>query len=289
VHEALVEVALGRRRSAPELLEQLVRVEAPAVAHEGEALGDARRVGHFREDRRMQRAPVVIFVHGAWHGPWVWKAVIERLTVEGIRSVAVDLPSKGFETALLGDLHDDAETVRAAVDAAGGPALVVAHSYGGLPVSEGLADSANVAHLIYLAAFMLEPGQSLLGLRGGVEPEWWITSEDGRTLTPDDPEHVFYNDCSPEVAEAAAAALVPHRKDVFSQQLRAAAWQTVPSTYVICERDNAIPPAVQERMAEHAGTVSHIDAGHSPFLSRPHDVQAIIQETLAVVVAEAGA
>ena len=235
----------------------------------------------------MQRAPVVILVHGAWHGPWAWQAVIERLTVEGIRSVAVDLPSKGFETALLGDLHDDAEAVRAAVDAAGAPALVVAHSYGGLPVSEGLAGCANVAHLIYLTAFMLEAGQSLLGLRGGVEPEWWVTSEDGRTMLPDNPKHVFYNDCTPEVAEAAAAALVPHRKDAFRQELRAAAWQSAPSTYVICERDNAIPPAAQEHMSGHADTVSRLDAGHSPFLSRPHDVTAIIQETLAVVVAEA--
>jgi pimeloyl-ACP methyl ester carboxylesterase len=213
--------------------------------------------------------------------------VIQRLTAEGIRSVAVDLPSKGFETALLGDLHDDAEAVRAAVDAAGGPALVVAHSYGGLPVSEGLAGCANAAHLIYLAAFMLEPGQSLLGVVGGVEPDWWMTSEDGRTLLPGNPEHVFYNDCTPEVASAAAAALEPHRKDVFSQELRAAAWQAIPSTYVVCERDNAIPPAAQEHMASHAGTVSHLDASHSPFLSRPHDVTAIIQETLAVVVAEA--
>jgi len=54
----------------------------------------------------MQRAPVVILVHGAWHGPWAWEGVIERLTAEGIRTVAVDLPSKGVETALLGDLHD---------------------------------------------------------------------------------------------------------------------------------------------------------------------------------------
>jgi pimeloyl-ACP methyl ester carboxylesterase len=235
----------------------------------------------------MRRAPVVILVHGAWHGPWAWEGVSERLTGEGIRSVAVDLPSKGFETALLGDLHDDAETVRAAVDTAGGPALVVAHSYGGLPVGEGLAGCANAAHLIYLAAFMLEPGQSLLGLRGGVEPEWWRTSEDGRTVTPADPGHVFYNDCAPAVAEAAAARLAPQRKDVFVQGVRAAAWQGVPSTYVICRRDNAIPPAAQERMSAQADTVSRLDSSHSPFLSRPHDVTAIIQETLAVVVAEA--
>jgi hypothetical protein len=40
-------------------------------------------------------------------------------------------------------------------------------------------------------------------------------------------------------------------------------------------------------MAARAGTISRIDAGHASFLSRPHDVQAIIQETLAVVVVEA--
>ena len=231
----------------------------------------------------MQPAPVVILVHGAWHGAWAWAWIIERLTAEGIRSVAVDLPSKGRDTSALGDLYDDAETVRAAIAAAGGPALVVAHSYGGLPVSEG---GAGAAHLVYLAAFMLEPGQSLLGRRGGVEPKWWITSDDGQTLLPDDPKHVLYADCPPDVAECAAAALVPHHKLVFTQELRTAAWQTVPSTYVVCERDNAIPPALQELMAQHAGTISRIDSNHAPFLSRPGEVTAIIQETLAAVVAQ---
>jgi hypothetical protein len=136
---------------------------------------------------------------------------------------------------------------------------------------------------------MLAPGQSLLGLRNGVEPDWWRTSDDGRTLLPDNPEHVFYNDCTPQDAEWAVGQLVPQRKDVFTQELSAAAWMSVPSTYVICERDNAIPRAAREHMALFADTVSRLDAGHSPFLSRPRDVTTIIQETLAVVVAEAGA
>ena len=235
----------------------------------------------------MEPAPVVILVHGAWHGPWAWASVSDLLAGEGIRSLAVDLPSKGADTAALGDLHDDAEVVRAAVEGAGAPALVVAHSYGGLPVSEGLAGSANAAHLIYIAGFMLAPGESLLGLRDGVEPEWWLTSDDGRTVLPDTPVHTFYADCEPPLAASAAAALLPHRKDAFRQEQRAAAWQSVPSTYVVCGRDNAIPPAAQEAMSARAGTVSHIDSSHSPFLSRPAEVTAIIRETLAVVVAEA--
>jgi len=230
----------------------------------------------------MQPPPVVILVHGAWHGSWAWAEVIERLTGEGIRSSALDLPSKGRDAGALGDLHDDAEVVRAAIAGAGAPALVVAHSYGGLPVSEG---AAGAAHLIYLAAFMLEPGESLLGLRGGVPPDWWLPSEDGRTLLPDDPEHVFYADCPPAVARHAAARIVPQNRAVFEQELRAAAWHDVPSTYVICDRDNAVPPALQERMSARAGTVSHIDSSHSPFLSRPGEVTAIIQETLSAVIA----
>jgi len=235
----------------------------------------------------MEPAPVVILVHGAWHGPWAWAAVAGLLADDGIRTIAVDLPSKGADTAALGDLHDDAEVVRAAVDGAGAPALVVAHSYGGLPVSEGLEESGNAAHLIYLAAFMLAPGESLLGLRGGVEPEWWLTSEDGRTILPDDPLRTFYADCPPAVARRAAAAILPQRKACFSQELRAAAWQRVPSTYVVCTQDDAVPPAAQERMSARAGLVSHIASSHSPFLSRPGEVTAIIKETLAAVVAGA--
>ena len=198
----------------------------------------------------MQRAPVVILVHGAWHGPWAWEAVIERLTAEGIRTVAVDLPSKGFETALLGDLHDDAEAVRAAVDAAGGPALVVAHSYGGLPVSEGLAGCANLAHLIYLTAFMLEPGESLLGLRGGVEPEWWVTLRGRAHAHARQPQARLLQRLHARGRRGRCGGARPAAQGRLQPgaALRGLAART-PSTYVICERDNAIPPAAQERMS----------------------------------------
>ena len=213
---------------------------------------------------QMQPPPVVILVHGAWHGPWAWAEVIERLTAEGIRTIAVDLPSKGSETALLGDLHDDAEAVRAAVDAAGAPALVVAHSYGGLPVERGPGRCANAAHLLYLAAFMLEPGRVAARPArrrrlptGGSPPRTAARCSRTTRSTSSSPT------ARPRWPSARPRARAPAQATCSRQELRAAAWQTVPSTYVVCERDNAIPPALQERMAQRAGTVSRIDAGHS--------------------------
>jgi pimeloyl-ACP methyl ester carboxylesterase len=228
----------------------------------------------------MASEAVVIFVHGAFHGPWAWSEVVDRLDAGGVRTVCVSLPSAGLDTAALGDLHDDAEVVRAAIAAADGPAIVVAHSYAGVPTSEA---ATGAAHIVFLTAFVLEPGQSLLGLRGGIEPDWWLGSEDGRSILPDNPQHVFYNDCPPAVAERSAAAIVPQSRASFTQELGTAAWQTVPSTYVICERDNAIPPAVQEMLSRRAGTVIRLDSGHSPFLSRPDDVVTIVQTALATL------
>ncbi|WP_437307271.1 alpha/beta fold hydrolase [Sorangium sp. So ce388] len=59
------------------------------------------------------------------------------------------------------------------------------------------------------------------------------------------------------------------------------AWQELPSTYVICERDNAIPVFAQEAMSQRAREVRRLDAGHSPFLSRPDDVAALVRDVFA--------
>ena len=60
----------------------------------------------------------------------------------------------------------------------------------------------------------------------------------------------------------------------------AAAWQTVPSTYVICEQDRAVPPAVQQAMAARAGTVHRLESSHSPFFSRPDEVAEVVLNAL---------
>ena len=61
------------------------------------------------------------------------------------------------------------------------------------------------------------------------------------------------------------------------QPVQSVAWRDVPSTYVICDRDNAIPVPAQEAMAARADTTHRLQSDHSPFLSDPDAVAELIR------------
>jgi pimeloyl-ACP methyl ester carboxylesterase len=228
----------------------------------------------------MAPAPTLVLVHGAWHGPWVWRRLVEELSDLDVRTVA--LPSVGPDPAALGDLRTDAEAVRAAVTLVDGPVLVCAHSYGGMPATEGLAGMRNVVGLVYLSAFQLDIGESLLGAVGVNAPSWWDVHRTEGYVDALRPAEVFYEDVHPETARAAIDRLGHHSLAAFAQPLTRAAWRTIPSTYVVCERDAAIPVVAQETMAERAGRVLRMPSSHSPFLSRPAQLAGVLRAELAV-------
>jgi pimeloyl-ACP methyl ester carboxylesterase len=216
----------------------------------------------------------VLLVPGSWHGAWCYDAVAERLA--DLRVLAIDLPSNDGTAGLA----DDAAAVRAALDGLGEPALVVGHSYGGIAISEGAAGSTQAAALVYLCAFMLEPGQALLDAMHHELPPWIALDEAAGSHLAQDTEHSLYGDCPPEVAEAAAGRLTRQSIAAIATPQTVAAWQELPSTYVICEQDQAVPPPAQEAMASRAATVERLPSSHSPFLSRPDDVAAIVRQAL---------
>jgi pimeloyl-ACP methyl ester carboxylesterase len=94
-------------------------------------------------------------------------------------------------------------------------------------------------------------------------------------------ERVFFNDLTPELARAAAAALGPQSLLAMKQPLTQAAWHTIPSTYVIGERDAAIPHAMSKEFAGRAASVVRLDTSHSPFLSQPHQTATLLRFELA--------
>src|SRR5690349_24977634 len=79
-----------------------------------------------------------VLVHGSWHGAWCWHKVVPQLRALGHRVEAIDLPGHGRDRTELGSigLEDYAASVGAAIERAEGPAVVVAHSRGGIAASQ---------------------------------------------------------------------------------------------------------------------------------------------------------
>jgi pimeloyl-ACP methyl ester carboxylesterase len=229
----------------------------------------------------MTPAPTLLLVHGAWHGPWAWRRLVEELADLDVRTVS--LPSVGPDRSALGDLHTDAEAVRAAVTVVDGPVVVCAHSYGGMPVTEALKGVSNVVGLVYLCGFQLDVGDSLLSAVGGSAPSWWDVHRAERYVDPLRPFEIFYADVRPHTARGAVARLGHQALAAFEQPLTRAAWRTIPSTYVVCERDAVIPVAAQEMMAERADRVLRMPTSHSPFLSRPAQLAGVLRAELVAL------
>ncbi|MGW0585817.1 alpha/beta fold hydrolase, partial [Streptomyces sp. NPDC002920] len=86
----------------------------------------------------------------------------------------------------------------------------------------------------------------------------------------------FLHDCDPEVRAQAADHLARQSVRVTGQPVGAAAWQHVPSTYVVCAQDRGTPPRLQREFARRAGGVVELDTGHHPFLSQPAAVRDLL-------------
>jgi pimeloyl-ACP methyl ester carboxylesterase len=223
--------------------------------------------------------PTILLVHGAWHGAWCWDAVIPLLEARGRTVQAIDLPTVHAPNKAELALADDVQAVTDAVAAIDGPLVVVAHSYGGVPTTQALVGAANVQHIVYIAAFALDAGESLLGAVGGVPPTWWMV--DGPLTTAgnaaEPAEGLFFNDLPADVAAANVARLTSQATKPFGEEITQAAWATIPSTYILTERDAIFPVFAQEALSGRAGsTVHRFDTGHSPFLSQPQATADII-------------
>lgn len=54
----------------------------------------------------------------------------------------------------------------------------------------------------------------------------------------------------------------------------------MPTAYILCEKDNAIPSWLQEKHARNLGESARVvrfDSGHSPFLSRVEEVGNMVR------------
>ncbi|HEY7242879.1 MAG TPA: alpha/beta hydrolase family protein [Xanthobacteraceae bacterium] len=110
-----------------------------------------------------------VLVHGAWHGGWCWRRVSDALQRQGHKVFTPTLTGLGERSHLMSKdivlathISDVVNVIRWE-DLSG--ICLVAHSYGGWPVSGAIEQVGNrVGSVVYLDAFVPEHGQKGLDL-----------------------------------------------------------------------------------------------------------------------------
>jgi pimeloyl-ACP methyl ester carboxylesterase len=229
----------------------------------------------------------VVFIHGAFSrdGGWWWAPTAALLDRSGIASTAVALPSCGeagvAPTGAGPGLHDDAAATAAVLDD-GGPAILVAHSYGGIVASEA-GEHPAVRALVYVSSFLPAVGEDLATLSSGPDPVAVIPHADGSVSVDARDRDTFdarflYDVADPDLVSGAHDRLCPQSPVVFGAATTTAAWERIPSTYLVCAEERSTDPDLQRAQAARATTVHELPAGHFPFLSRPDLVAPRIEE-----------
>ncbi len=230
-----------------------------------------------------------VLIHGAWHGAWCWERVIPLLVSAGHTVVAPDLPGHGDDPTPLKEvkLSSYAGRICEVIDAQAEPVILVGHSMGGVAISQAAEQCAGrIRLLVYLAAFLLQDGQSLKDAEARipntvVAPNI-VLSEDGSSATvkPEVIRRGFYGDCNDGDVQWATSRLQPQATApiVTPVRISGANYGRVPRVYIECLRDAAITPPAQKAMytAMPCQRVYGLDAGHSPFISMPDKLVEIL-------------
>ncbi|KAH7305263.1 catalytic protein [Stachybotrys elegans] len=240
--------------------------------------------------------PSILFVQGSFQIPEVYSRLTAALEARHFHVVHPKLPSligqekPDFATK---SLVEDAEAVQSElkrlVEVEGKPVLVVMHSYGGLVGSQAVPEeltwakrnekglAGGVIHLFYFAAFILTIGQSVLGTFG--ESSNNIVYPDGR-FSLKDAANILYNDLPPKEAQFWESKIINQSYAVQSTEVTRAAYLYLPSTYMICQNDQAAPAQYQEMFAATAhADILKIEAGHSPWFTKNEELVDSIEKT----------
>jgi pimeloyl-ACP methyl ester carboxylesterase len=215
----------------------------------------------------------VVLVHGAFADGSGWEAVSKILEQDGYTVSVAQPPETSYA--------EDQKYTKAAIDAMGGPVVLVGHSYGGSIITEA-GNNPNVAALVYIAAFALDEGESCASIEQAVPQaskafkadssgNWWIEQAH---FAAD-----FAADVPPAVSHIMAISQVPISTDSFTHKVTNPAWKSKPTWYMVATADRSINPNQERMMAKraHAKTVE-VTASHVAYMSHPKETAKLIEE-----------
>jgi pimeloyl-ACP methyl ester carboxylesterase len=236
-----------------------------------------------------------VLVHGAWHGAWCWRRVVDLLHAQGHRAHAVTLTGVGDRVHLMSSLitlethiADVANTLL--VEELENVVLAV-HSYAGM-LGTAIADRMpeRLRHLVYVDAVVPRPGESWSSTHASATREARLLAAQA---SPD------YSFPAPDPAVFGLAnedhAWVQRRQTPHPGHTYQAALQfdpqrvaSVPRTFVDCVKPrlgtiDSIRPRVRDARfwdgawAGGAGMrIVELETGHDPMISAPADLARVL-------------
>jgi pimeloyl-ACP methyl ester carboxylesterase len=227
--------------------------------------------------------------HGAWSAGWAWKKMHPLIAARGHRLVTPTYTGLG-ERAHLANPSIDLEThIQDILNVISYEDLrdfvLIGHSYGGI-VATGVADRARgrMSQLIYLDAFVPKHDQCLLDFLPDSERQRMLTlpkSGDGWRVPP--------NPTPPDTSPADVEWLTSRRVEMpikcFETKLKLMGGEPgLPRSYIYATRAapvDAFRPFAERAKSEPDWHYFEIDASHSPHVTAPEALMALLEQIVA--------
>jgi pimeloyl-ACP methyl ester carboxylesterase len=220
------------------------------------------------------KARNVIFVHGLFADGSCWSEVIARLQPKGMNVTAVQNP--------LTSLKDAVKATQRVLARQDGPTVLVAHSFGGMIITEAGVDP-KVSALAYIAARAPDAGEDYTALAkqfptppasAGI-----VWSEDEGRLGEEAFLRDFAGDIPADKARVLYAVQAPFKRALLADKTTNAAWRSKPSWYAVSTEDRTIDPDIERFMAKRMGAKTiEVKASHLSLISQPDIITNLILE-----------
>lgn len=228
----------------------------------------------------MTSSPTIVLIAGHWLGAWAWDEVLEHLTANGSRAIAMTLPGLDADDPerTAKTLDDQAAAILDLIAQHGNqPVVLVAHSGANAPVSLVIDRHPELVHPVV----WVDSGPVATGTIFAADLPKDVEE---LPLPPFDSlaQQASLEGLSAEVLKRFRARAVPEPASVLRQpvELTNDARHMVPTTLVCCSIPGAQvlelaraghPMFAQVANLKHLNVID-LPTGHWPMWSRPHDL-----------------
>ncbi|HSV36360.1 MAG TPA: alpha/beta hydrolase family protein [Ramlibacter sp.] len=241
-----------------------------------------------------------VLVHGAWHGGWCWRRVVQALAAAGHRAHAVTLTGLGDRVHLMSPAITLETHITDVMDAMAAEEMddvvLAVHSYAGM-IGTAVADRQprRLRHLVYVDAVVPKPGESWSSTHASATRESRIAAAAG---SPDfsfpSPDPGIFG-LTGEDYEWVRRRQTPHPGHTYQAPLdfQPERVGSVPRTFVNCTQPAlATIDAIRPRLADPrfwggawqggaGASLVELKTGHDPMVTMPGELTRILMDCAA--------